>query len=46
MIPELLNAPESAQALVKKMLTVQPDKRPTAEECLSHPFFLEVFDGL
>eukprot|EP00828_Plagiopyla_frontata_P025011 TRINITY_DN3194_c0_g1_i1.p1 TRINITY_DN3194_c0_g1~~TRINITY_DN3194_c0_g1_i1.p1 ORF type:complete len:545 (+),score=79.63 TRINITY_DN3194_c0_g1_i1:2-1636(+) len=43
-IPELLNAPESAQALVKKMLVPSAEKRLSAEECLQHPFFLEVFE--
>ena len=36
----VLKAPSAAIDLIRKMLTIQPKDRPTAKECLFHPFFL------
>lgn len=33
--------PESALELVTQMLEYDPDKRPTAEDCLKHRYFSE-----
>jgi serine/threonine protein kinase len=32
-------ASEQAKDLLAKMLVWNPDKRPTAQVCLNHPFF-------
>lgn len=36
---------ESAKNLLKRMLEVDPDKRITAQEALSHPYFKEDLEG-
>ena len=36
---KFINISKSAKDLIKKMLTYSPKSRPTAEECLKHPFF-------
>ena len=36
---KILNASDNAIDLISKMLSLDPKKRPTADECLHHPFF-------
>jgi len=41
----ILKQDESCQELLKLMLVADPEKRPSALECLKHGYFKEVIDG-
>jgi len=38
---EWRNVTQAAKDLVLRMLTFDPEKRPTADECLNHPFIAD-----